>query len=81
MPQQAHSRRDVLKLLGITGAVVAASQVVAALTGEASVEAASSIAPLLPYYAAQRKLRAVDGMAEMDEVSRQIAAILSPAPA
>jgi len=38
-------------------------------------------APLLPYYAAQGKLRAVDGMAGMDEVSRQIAAILSPAPA
>lgn len=38
-------------------------------------------APLLPYYAAQGKLRAVDGMAEMDEVSRQIAAILLPAPA
>lgn len=33
-------------------------------------------APLLPYYAAQGKLRVVDGMAEMDEVSRQIAAVL-----
>ncbi len=33
-------------------------------------------APLLPYYAAQGKLRAVDGMAPMDEVGRQIAAIL-----
>lgn len=38
-------------------------------------------APLLPYYAAQGKLRAVDGMAGMDEVSRQIACILTPAPA
>jgi adenylate kinase len=33
-------------------------------------------APLLPYYAAQGVLRVVDGMAEMDEVSRQIEAIL-----
>jgi adenylate kinase len=33
-------------------------------------------APLLPYYAAQGKLRAVDGMAEMAEVARQIEAIL-----
>jgi adenylate kinase len=33
-------------------------------------------APLLPFYAAQGKLRAVDGMAEMDEVTRQIGAIL-----
>jgi adenylate kinase len=33
-------------------------------------------APLLPYYAAQGKLAAVDGMAEMDEVSRQIEAVL-----
>lgn len=38
-------------------------------------------APLLPYYGAQGKLRAVDGMAAMDEVSRQIAVILSSAPA
>ncbi|MCS6931520.1 MAG: adenylate kinase [Acetobacteraceae bacterium] len=37
-------------------------------------------APLLPYYAAQGKLRAVDGMADIDEVSRQIAAILRPPP-
>jgi adenylate kinase len=37
-------------------------------------------APLLPYYGAQGKLRAVDGMAGMDEVSRQIAVILN-APA
>jgi adenylate kinase len=33
-------------------------------------------APLLPYYAAQGVLRVVDGMAEMNEVSRQIEAIL-----
>jgi hypothetical protein len=45
-----HSRRDVLKLLGATGAVLAVSQVYTALTGEASVEAASSITPLLRYY-------------------------------
>jgi len=34
-------------------------------------------APLLPYYAAQGKLRTVDGMADMDEVARQIEAVLS----
>ncbi|WP_198370870.1 adenylate kinase [Roseomonas rosulenta] len=34
-------------------------------------------APLLPYYAAQGKLSGVDGMASMDEVARQIGAILS----
>ena len=34
-------------------------------------------APLLPYYAAQGILRAVDGMADMDEVARQIEAILA----
>jgi len=38
-------------------------------------------APLLPYYAAQGVLRVVDGMAEMDEVARQIEAILGPVPA
>jgi adenylate kinase len=37
-------------------------------------------APLLPYYAAQGILRVVDGMAEMDEVARQVEAILGPAP-
>ena len=34
-------------------------------------------APLLPYYDAQGKLRGVDGMASMDEVARQIGAVLS----
>jgi adenylate kinase len=34
-------------------------------------------APLLPYYAAQGKLKAVDGMASMTEVARQIGEILS----
>lgn len=33
-------------------------------------------APLLPYYAAQGVLRVVDGMAEMNEVARQIEVIL-----
>ena len=33
-------------------------------------------APLLPYYAARGVLRVVDGMAEMNEVARQIEAIL-----
>jgi adenylate kinase len=33
-------------------------------------------APLLPFYEAQGKLKQVDGMAEMDEVTRQLAAIL-----
>ncbi|NKC34023.1 adenylate kinase [Falsiroseomonas selenitidurans] len=36
-------------------------------------------APLLPHYAAQGKLQQVDGMAEMDEVTGQIARILAPA--
>jgi adenylate kinase len=34
-------------------------------------------APLLPYYAAQGKLSGVDGMASMEEVARQVGAILS----
>ncbi|MBX9700638.1 MAG: adenylate kinase [Acetobacteraceae bacterium] len=38
-------------------------------------------APLLPYYAAKGVLRVVDGMAEMDEVARQIEAVLGPAAA
>jgi adenylate kinase len=37
-------------------------------------------APLLPYYAAQGKLRVVDGMAAMDEVARQIETVLGPPP-
>lgn len=35
-------------------------------------------APLLPYYASQGVLRVVDGMAPMNEVARQIEAILGP---
>ena len=35
-------------------------------------------APLLPFYRAQGKLQAVDGMAEMDEVTRQLQALLGP---
>jgi len=35
-------------------------------------------APILPHYAAQGKLRTVDGMAEIDEVSRQLTAVLDP---
>ncbi|WP_135469679.1 adenylate kinase [Crenalkalicoccus roseus] len=37
-------------------------------------------APLLPYYASQGVLRVVDGMAPMEEVARQIEAILGPTP-
>jgi adenylate kinase len=37
-------------------------------------------APLLPYYAAQGILRVVDGMAEMDEVARQVEVVLGPVP-
>ncbi len=33
-------------------------------------------APLLPYYAARGRLKTVDGMATMDEVAQQIAAVL-----
>ena len=35
--------------------------------------------PLLPYYQAQGKLRTLDGMASMDDVSRQLEALLSKA--
>ena len=33
-------------------------------------------APILPHYAAQGKLQSVDGMAEIDEVTRQLTAVL-----
>jgi len=35
-------------------------------------------APILPHYAAQGHLRPVDGMADIDEVTRQIYAVLGP---
>jgi adenylate kinase len=35
-------------------------------------------APILPHYAAQGKLQVVDGMAEIDVVTRQLTAILDP---
>ena len=35
-------------------------------------------APILPYYRAKSVLREVDGMAEIDEVTRQIEAVLGP---
>ena len=37
--------------------------------------------PLLPYYRAQGRLHQVDGMADMDEVTRQIVAVLDALPA
>jgi hypothetical protein len=47
---QDPSRRDVLKLLGATGVVLAVSQVYAAAPGAATAAAASTITPLLRYY-------------------------------
>ena len=38
-------------------------------------------APILPHYAAQGVLRTVDGMAEIDEVTRQILDVLEKLPA
>jgi adenylate kinase len=39
----------------------------------------SQTAPLLPYYAGRKLLRKVDGMAGMDEVYRQLKAVLGRA--
>ncbi len=46
---QNPSRRDVLKMLGVTGAVLAVSQAYTTVMGESRVAAASSITPLLRY--------------------------------
>ena len=37
-------------------------------------------APILPHYEAQGLLRRVDGMADIDEVTRQIEQVLSQRP-
>jgi len=50
-----HSRRDVLKLIGATGAVLAVSEIYTATSGDSTVEAASSIASLLRYYSADAR--------------------------
>jgi hypothetical protein len=47
---QNPSRRDVLKLLGLTGTALVVSQALSAVVDEASVAAASSITPWLRYY-------------------------------
>ncbi len=44
-----------MKLIGVTGAALAASEVYTAFSGQASVEAASSITPLLRYYSADAR--------------------------
>lgn len=44
-----------MKLIGATGVVLAASEVYAAFSGNSSVEAASSITPLLRYYSADAR--------------------------
>ena len=41
----------------------------------------SQTAPILPHYAAKKRLHAVDGMAEMAEVTAEISRILSTLPA